>query len=52
MFEHVGEACLAPRLISGSHAIPNLKRDKRSLMVFKEDHLQAVGQDGFKNLFP
>jgi hypothetical protein len=45
------EACLFIGFISGSYTVPDLKGDKRGLMVFKEDHLQAVWQNGFKNLF-
>jgi hypothetical protein len=50
MFKHMREARLSPCFIPGSHAIPDLEGDQRSLMVFEEDHLQAVWQDGFKNL--
>jgi hypothetical protein len=51
MLEHMGETCLSPCFIPRSHAIPDLEGDQRSLMIFKEDHLQAIGQDSFKNLF-
>jgi len=47
----MGEACLFPGFIPGSHTIPDLKRDEWCLMVFKKDHLQAVWQDGLENLF-
>jgi hypothetical protein len=51
MFKHMGETCFSPCFIPGSNTIPDLEGDQRSLMVFKEDHLQAIGQDGFINLF-
>jgi hypothetical protein len=50
VFEHVREPGFSPLFISRSHTVPNLEGDDRGFVIFEKDHLQAVRQDGFKNL--
>jgi hypothetical protein len=37
VFQDMRETCLPPRLVSGSHPIPNLEREQRSFVVLEKD---------------
>jgi hypothetical protein len=52
MLKDMGNTCFSRGLVPGSHTVPDLKGDKGRFVIFKKDHLQAVGQNGFKDLIP
>ena len=52
MLEHMGDPGFSPGLVSGAHTVPDLERDQGRLVVLQQDDLQAIGQDGFKDLIP
>src|SRR5690606_18037372 len=44
VLEQVREAAAAGRLVLAAHAVPDVDRDDRRLVVLVHDHRQAVGQ--------